>query len=162
MTPIEPVPLAINIGNRAGYVAELLRQGESANSILRTLSENGAGIQRQAGLRLVAQVRGTLERGSTTQGLTPNQIPDSRDYGTWAMGRGGQYATNVAVYLQDREDGSSLTQFYTHVTNEPHTPEEAALAAMDSFDNSDEENEYNQRVVGALPGAMWQTVPFNS
>lgn len=154
--PIE----AINIGNRAGYVAELLRQGESANSILRTLQENGAGMQRQAGLRLVAQVRDTLQRQPEIEGLPGNQIPDAAQYGTWAMGRGGQYATNVAVFSQERESGASIKSFYTHVTNDPHTPEEAANAAVESFTDDDAESRYGQRVVGALPGAMWQTVPY--
>lgn len=154
-----PIP-EINVGNRAGYVAQLLQEGNSANSILRTLSEAGAGMQRQAGLRLVAQVRDTLQRAPQTVALPGNQLPDASQYGTWAMGRGGQYATNVAVYLQDRETGESIRAFFTHVTNDPHTPEEAANAAIASFTDSGGDDRYNQRVAGALPGNMWRTVAF--
>lgn len=161
MSVIEPPPSEINVGNRAGYVAELLREGNSANSILRTLQESGADMQRQAGLRLVAQVRDSMQRSAEIQSLPGNQLPSADQYGTWAMGRGGQYATQVAVYLLDRDTGESIKAFYTHVTNEPHTPEDAANAAIDVFNTSDEESEYNQRVVGALPDNMWTTVPYS-
>lgn len=150
----------INIGNRAGYIAGLLREGMSANGILRTLADNGAGIQRQAGLRLVAQVRDTIQRTPDLQSLRGNALPGAEKYGTWAMGRGGQFATNVAVFSQERESGVSIKSFFSHVTNEPHTPEEAANAAIQSFTDDDAESRYGQRVTGALPGAMWQTVPF--
>lgn len=153
-------PPAVNIGNRAGYIAGLLREGKSANAILRELQAAGGGIQRQAGLRLVAQVRDTLSRAPDAGNFAGNQLPDAGQYGTWAMGRGGQYATQVAVYLQDRDNGDSIKQFYTHVSNEPHTPEDAANAAIDLFSQTDDDSEYDQRVMGAMPGTMWQTVPY--
>lgn len=161
MSAVEPPSEVINIGNRAGYVAQLLREGESANGILKTLRDNGAGMQRQAGLRLVSQVRDSLNREQTIAGLPGNQLPDGSQYGTWAMGRGGQFATKVAVYTIDRDSGVAFKNFTTIITNDPHTPEEAAAAAIDMFSDPDALDQYNQRVTGALPGMMWQTVPFD-
>lgn len=150
----------INIGNRAGYIGGLIREGFSANKILRTLSESGAGIQRSAGLKLISQVRESLDKAPGIASLPGSSLPSAEQYGTWAMGRGGQYATNVAVYSIDKETGQSIKSFYTHVSNEPHTPEEAAQAGIDLYTNDDAAQRYGQRVTGALPGMMWQTVPF--
>lgn len=160
MTSTEPPGGGVNIGNRAGYVAGLIREGLSANKILSTLREAGAGMQRAAGLRLVGQVRDSLARSPEIQAMRGDQLPTGDQYGTWAMGRGGQYATNVAIYSIDRGSGVALTSFFTHVTNEPHTPEEAAQAGIDLYTDAGADDRYGQRVVGALPGNMWQTVPY--
>jgi hypothetical protein len=150
----------VNIGNRAGYIAELVREGYSANKILGTLRDLGAGMQRSAGLKLVSQVRESMDKAPGIAGLRGDQLPSADQYGTWQMGRGGQYATNVAVYSIDKDTGASIKSFYTHVTNEPHTPEEAAQAGIDLYTNDDAAQRYGQRVTGALPGMMWQTEAF--
>lgn len=150
----------LNIGNRAGYVAGLLREGQSANQILGTLRDAGVGMRRANGLKLISQVRDSLTREPVIAGLRGDQLPDAAQYGTWAMGRGGQYATKVAVYGVGRETGIATKSFYTHVSNEPHTPEEAAAAAIDVFTDADAQDRYGQTITGALPGMMWQTVPF--
>jgi hypothetical protein len=160
VTSTEPGPGDVNIGNRAGYVASMLREGMSANSILQTFKDLGAGMRRANGLKLIGQVRDSMAKASTVEGLRGDQLPDAAQYGTWAMGRGGQFATNVAVYTVERQTGLALTKFYTHVSNEPHTPEAAAQAAIDTFNDPDAASRYGTTVTGALPGMMYHTVPY--
>src|SRR5437899_2882582 len=99
--------------------------GTSARGALAELRELGGTSADRKWFELYGQVADTLARTADTAALDPTMLPLPSDYGTWSMGRGGQYATQVNVTYIDEETGLRSTSPYTHVTDEPHTPEEA-------------------------------------
>lgn len=150
-----PVP-----GNPAGFIAYHLQIGSSARESLAAWREAGGTAGNQAWYRLVGQVQDTLNRTSEMAALEPDLLPSSSDYGEIAMGRGGQYATNVVVTAVDQETGLASSSWFMHVTSDPHTPGEAQDAAMDEYGTDDNQSRYGQIVTGAFAVHVWQTVPF--
>lgn len=160
MTFIEEGGGGINIGNPAGFMSSKIMEGVSANQALRDFRDAGGAFRRQDWLRSYAGVRDTLSRQPDIAGISPSTVPDASQYGEWAMGRGGQFATQVQIHVIDRESGIVGTAPFTFISDEPHTPEDAVEAGIDLYTNDEAAQRYGQRVVGGLPSAMWKTVPF--
>lgn len=160
MTFIEDADSGINLGNPAGFMASKVMEGSSANQALRDWREAGGSFTRQDWLRGYANVRETLANSPTIGAIDPTAIPDAQQYGEWAMGRGGQFATQVQMQVLDRGSGVVGTAPFTYITDEPHTPEDAIAAGIDLYTNDEAAQRYGQRVLGGLPSAMWQTVPY--
>lgn len=147
-------------GNPAGFIAYGLSVGKSGNEILREWRDLGGSSGNESWRRMVGSIADTINRTDDMAALDPGALPTAADYGEWQMGRGGQYATQVAVTARDDETGLLTTSQYTYVSNEPHTPDEAVEAAMDEYGISDNAAAYGQDVLGAFVTHVWQTVPF--
>lgn len=160
MTFVEGAIEAVDIGNPAGFMASKINEGVSANQALSDFREAGGSFRRQDWLRGYAGVRDTLTSRPEIAGIDPTSVPEAAQYGEWAMGRGGQFATQVQIQVMDRESGIVGSAPFTYITDEPHTPEEAVAAGMDLYTNDEAAQRYGQRVMGGLPSAMWQTVPY--
>lgn len=160
MTFIEDIGEGVNIGNPSGFMASKIMEGVSANQALRDFREAGGAFKRQDWLRGYAATRDTLSSAPQIAGIDPSSVPEAGQYGEWAMGRGGQFATQVQIQVMDRASGIVGTAPFTYVTDEPHTPDEAVAAGIDLYTNDDAAQRYGQRVLGGLPSAMWQTVPY--
>lgn len=151
----------IDIGNPAGFIADKLREGISANRALQEFQEAGGGMRRQTWYRLFGQVADTIARQPESEALDPSALPDASAYGEWQMGQGGQYATQVNVMFRDAESGVIGTAQYTHVSDQPHTPGEAIDAAIDVYSDEDAASRYEQVILGGVATSVWQTVAFN-
>lgn len=149
-------------GNRAGFIARAIQQGMSANQTLAALRDAGAGMARQAGLRLYGQVMGSLANREAQVAYPTNALPRAEVLSPWAMGRGGQFATQVEIQVRDRRTGIISAVQYTHVTNEPHTGDEAIQAGMDLYGDTDTQNRYGQTVEGGVVINRFETVPYES
>lgn len=159
MTAIPPPEDGIDIGNRAGYIAQMITEGLSANEGLDLLREYGAGYRRTDFLADWGRVSDALARNPETLALDPTILPGGEDYASIAMGRGGQYATRVSIGLVNMDTGIQGTGWYLHVTDEPHTPQDAIEGAMDAF--SDENtSRYRERITSLLPSVTYVTVPY--
>ena len=151
-----------DLGNVSGFMAQSIRDGLSANEALREFREAGGAMRRDYWLQGYSEVRDVLSREDTAGALDPGALPDGTDYGEWAMGRGGQYATQVTVFLRDIETGTVTPQQYTYVTDDPHTPEEAELNAIEDFGDAEAVSDYGQAVQGAVTTAVFATVPWQA
>lgn len=159
MSAIEPPDEGINLGNRAGFIAQMISEGYSANEGLSLLQSYGAGYRRSDFLADWGRVSDALARSGDTLALDPTQLPTGEDYAELAMGRGGQYATRVSIGIVNMDTGISGTGWYLHVTDEPHTPQDAIEAAQDAF--SDENTtRYRERITSMLPSVTYVTVPY--
>lgn len=147
-------------GNRAGFIARAIQQGMSANQTLAALREGGAGMARQAGLRLYGQVASSLANREAQISYPTNALPRAEVLSPWAMGRGGQFATQVEIQVRDRRTGIISAVQYTHVTDEPHTGDEAIQAGMDLYGDTDTQNRYGQTVEGGVVINRFETVPY--
>lgn len=149
-----------DVGNVSGYVKEYIKAGYSATAALAEFRDAGGAIRDSRWYSLYGQITDTIAREPAFLALDPYTLPDASEYGTWAMGAGGQYATQVKIQLLDRDDGTITTQLATYVTDEPHTPIEAQMWAMDTFGDADAEADYGVTVMGATASAVWTTVPY--
>src|ERR1700693_5761136 len=131
-----------NVGNVSGYIRDMVGQGLSATEALAQYREFGGAIRDSRWYALYGQVTDTVAREPEFLAVNPYVLPDSSQYGTWAMGRGGQYATQVQIQLVDRGTGLITTQLSTYVTDVPHTGIEAEAWAQDQFGNAESEADY--------------------
>lgn len=147
-------------GNPSGYIRSLIQSDVGPTEGLRNFRDAGGSIQDSRWFDLYHQVDATLADNPTALGLDPLSLPGPGDYTTWALGRGGQYMTQVEVQVRDRDTGFFLTKQYTYVTDQPHTAAEAEDDAFDLFGDPDTENAYGETVMGAIAVTFAQTVPY--
>lgn len=152
----------VELGNPAGFIAQAIRSGQNATQALSAYREAGGSARTQTWYGLYGQVSDTLARQPEAANLEPNRIPGAEDYGEWSMGRGGQFATQVQILFRDRETGIIGSAPYTHITDEPHTPDEAVYAGIDLYTNDEAAQRYAQQVLGGVVTNVWQTVPFGA
>lgn len=160
MAFLEETGDGVNIGNPAGFMLAKIQEGISANQALADFREAGGAYRRQDWLRGYAGVRDALQMRPEIAGIEPSAIPEAGAFAEWRMGRGGQFATQVQMLVMDRESGIMTIAQYTHITDEPHTPDEAVQAGIDLFGQPATESRYSQRVMGGLPSGLYRTVPF--
>lgn len=150
----------VNIGNPAGYIKGLINEGESATSGLDIFRSDGGAIRTQTWFQLYGEVNASMIRAGDAAGLDPYVLPGPSDYSEWAMGTGGQYVTQVNVFVVDRDTGLVGTINYTYVTDEPHTPAEAEAAAFDEYSDADTQDSYGQTVQGTSTANVYRTVSW--
>lgn len=150
----------VDVGNVSGYVKDYIKAGYSATAALADFRDAGGAIRDSRWYALYGQVTDTIAREPSFLALDPYALPDPSEYGTWAMGRGGQFATQIQLQLIDRGSGLITTQLATYVTDMPHTPVEAQMWAQDTFGDPDAEADYGVTVMGATATKIWTTVPY--
>lgn len=148
-------------GNPAGFIAYQVSIGASARESLAEWRSLGGTSGNQAWNALYGQVTDAMLRRPDWATLDPNTLPTGADYGTWAMGSGGEYATQVKVMVTDADTGDELLLDFTHTSSDPHTPAEAMAAALADYGDADTLDQYAQTLQGAFVSAVYRTVPWN-
>jgi hypothetical protein len=59
-----------------------------------------------------------------------DQLPTGPQYSTYRAGEGGQYATFVQTYTRAVGDTEVTTHYFTHISDVPHTANQAIAAAQ--------------------------------
>ena len=155
--PFDPLT---DIGNIAGFQSEFVGQGYSARQALQVFRGAGGTSGDARWFASYANVRASLANSDYNYALDPNQYPAGSDYSQWAAGRGGQYATSVAIQMIDKDTGLIGTHRYMHLTDTPHTPAEAMQAGIDLYGSDDNVEKYRQDVGGAYVVGIYQTTPY--
>lgn len=150
----------VDIGNPAGFIAQSIRDGLSGNETLRQFREAGGQMRNEYFRSTYANIRDAMARSENVAGLNPDALPTGEDYAEWSMGRGGQYATQVTVFIRQKGTGDTGTRNFTYVTDEPHTPGEAEQAAIDEFTDPINAGPYEDVVTGSMATNVYQTTPF--
>lgn len=150
------------VGNPAGYMAQAIDQGWSATQALVTYRADGGRFGNDAWFQQYGQVAASLANAPAAAGLDPYLIPDANQYSTWALGRGGEYATQVQVQVVDTDTGVSGTINYTYKTSEPHTPIEAMQAAIAAYGDDETLGKYAQTIQGSFASNVYMTVPYSN
>lgn len=148
-------------GNPAGFIAYNVSIGTSARQALSDWRDLGGTAGDAAWYRMYGQITDTLLRTEAQAALDPSTLPSASDYGEWAMGQGGQYASQVKVIVTDTETGEQTLLDYTHVTDEPHTIDEAIAYAEADYGDADTLDAYGQELQGAFVTHIWTTTPWN-
>lgn len=110
-----------------------IESGMSATSSLRAFREMGGRIGNERWYALYGDVRSAVGNREGIQSMLYDSIPQAAQMTDWAAGEAGQQATFVQTYLQVPGERSPRTSFYIHVTDNPHTPQEAINAAQGSI-----------------------------
>lgn len=160
MSDFEGVDQGVELGNVTGYQAGMIREGMSARSALAAFREAGGAIRDSVWYSTYASTRDGIARLGEAANLDYDALPSGEAYGTVAMGGGDQYVTKVQLTLVDIDTGDVLTNYYTHVADDPHTPGEAVAEAMDIFGGTESLSNYRTRVVGGLVTSVFRTTPY--
>lgn len=115
------------------YIPQLIREGYSANSALKFLREQGAGMRRETFLRTWGEVRGALA-AQPALGSVPLDSPrPASELATWRAGRPDTFGYQVAVVVRDRPTGLVTTKT-TYVFSPVNiSPAEAQQRAIDNY-----------------------------
>jgi hypothetical protein len=149
-------------GNKAGAMVQLIRSGLSARAGLAAWREAGGTTGDARWYNLWGQIDDTLRRKADFGSIDPYSLPAPTDYGTWAVGQGGRYVTQVSLSLLDPATGDLFQQYADYFSNEPHTPNEAAVAMIDQWSDPGAVEAYGLVVQGATATSIYQTVPYGT
>jgi hypothetical protein len=149
-------------GNPAGFIVGAINEGQSATAALNAFREAGGEMRTQTWYQMFGQVTDAIARSPLAGSLDPYSLPDPGAYATWAMGPGGEYATQVDLFFRDLDTGLVGSIPYTYVTSDPHTPEEAIAEAMGDFGESDTQAQYDQVMLGGTVRNVYTTVQFGA
>lgn len=140
----EPLPPGVLVA----HALRAVREGLGANAWLRALTEAGAGVRRQVGLRVYAQAkRLNAEYGEEiTRPL--NAVPVQSETAPWEVqGEGGVLQT-VLLFYREAVTGRTVERFYNVKTAEGVTRQEAVNRAIDA--NTANATRYQQSLTGAF------------
>lgn len=156
--PDEP----IDVGNPSGFFAWAIDVGFSARGAIDEFRSIGGSGSNDKLRGLYAQTYDTIMRTADFMSTDYNSLPSASDWGTWQMGRGGQYAMQVVIQQSDPDSGLTSESYYTVVKDEPFSKADAEEQAMIDFGNPANEDRYGLQVLGAVAVHGWLTVPWES
>lgn len=137
----------LNVGNRAGYLAQLLDSGMSGNQALRTLQDAGIGMQRSIGLKMVAEIRGAAARSADVNALASDVLPPDNIIGTWTTSGPDRFAYQVQAFVKDGA-GNLTVLHHTVITDsliDKGTALDVTYSDMETLQDS-----LGKTVVGAM------------
>lgn len=146
--------------NPAPFIANLIQDNIGVTAGRALMREAGMRMSNATFSRMYGQVREAIGGREQLQGLDYEAIPSGEQYSTWTAGQGGQYATFTTTFIRPTGSREVEPAFYFHITNEPHTPQEAIDAAAVFFADGDEINPvYGPReIIGAVVTSVNRTV----
>lgn len=121
--------------NAGAFMVEAAEQGMGVVEARTAMREAGLQMSNATFSRMYGEVRSTLANRDLVAGLDYGAIPPGDAFSTWTMGEGGQYATFVTSYVRVPGTREVEPRFFTFVTDEPHTPQDAIDAAADHYTN---------------------------
>lgn len=126
LRPIER-PLSPAAQRVLPFIQRGLREGASANAILRSLQEHGLGLRRTEFLAAVRVVQGRqLSVEKYLQGLGPNRRPDPSRAPRAIVGQARRWAWVVEVTGTFEATGEPITRYVTVSTSRTLTREDVA------------------------------------
>lgn len=146
----------LSVGNRAGYMAQMVDQGLSNNAILSALSDAGVGIQRATGLRVLGEIRAGADRSADVVAMAHDVLPDDSMLSTWSTARAEGYAYQVQLFVKD-DAGDVFTLQHTVVTDSLIDKATAIDVAMS--DQQDSASRYGYSAVGGLVSNIYTMTP---
>lgn len=139
----------------AGFIAQMLKNGESATSALRIFRDEGGAIRTQTWYRLAGEVRAALDNLHIVAGLDPSLAVSVDRFTPWSAGQAGQYMYQVDVLQHDSEFDVITRAPYSFTTDQIITPQLAIDEAMAVY-SIDTPSAEGQTVVGGVLTGLYQ------
>lgn len=156
--------MADEVGIGGGLIGQFLQgaigEGLSMTAARNMFREQGIGrIANQTFSQLYSEARFAASKYDDWASLNYGAIPGGEQYGTIRAGGPERFLTRVEVGVRESGSRDLTTTFFTHMSAEPHTPQEAIDAAMAHAAGSDDSGPSgNQGVaVGAWIGGIFRT-----
>lgn len=125
---------AIEAGfNVSAFLPRAIEEGMSARRALASFREAGGRMGNQAFRSLYGEARAAVEGRDAIAGLDYDAIPPGTAYTDWTAGAEGRYATFVQSFTRMPGEVEVENRFYTHITDAPHSPQEAIDAAAEFY-----------------------------
>lgn len=140
------------------FIVQAVNEGLSMRQAVAGFREAGFEMGNQAFRQMFGEIREAVGNRDVIAGLDYGAIPPADAYSTWAAGDEGQYATFVTSYTRMPGTVEIEPRYYTYVTDEPHTPQEAVDAAAGFYTGDQGQPGYQQGVYqGSVITSMTRT-----
>lgn len=148
-------------GPVGAFIRSAISEGLGVTAARNAMREAGIGRMNNTTFgQIYGQIRDTIGARSAIAALDYSVLPPAGAYSEWAAGTSGRYASFVDVHV--REIGSQQTgrKWFQHVTDFPHTPQEAIDAAMASVMGGTETGltPSGEVIIGATITSLTRTV----
>lgn len=144
-------------GGLFGSAVRAAREGISAGAWLRALSDAGAGIRRQVGLRLFREAR-TIAAETGEEPTRPlNQVPSLAESPPAPTRDSEGVLQTVRLVYREKVTGNLRTVFHSTKSESGITRQEAIDNAIDAYAAHSEE--YQTTLVGAVHTSSIRLVP---
>lgn len=150
------VPLSVG-----GFIRQAIGEGLGVTAARNLFRSQGVGAMSNAAFgQLYGQIRTALGGRDQIAALDYNALPDAGVYTPWAAGEADRYATFVEVAVREVGSRTITSKFHTHVSDAPHTPQEAVEAAVATITAGNESGvtPSNEVVLDATVTSMTRTV----
>jgi hypothetical protein len=121
-------------GNPAGFIADAIRGGLSANRSLTNFRAAGGAIRRQTWLNLFGEVRASLGRIGDIAGLDPNVPPPPGAFTDSSWGRDGSYMYRIDVLVRRSGESEFEPRPFWYTSDDLISPWRAIEIGLDAFD----------------------------
>lgn len=144
-----------------GWIADALSEGISQRATIRTLRDAGFKFGDAKFRSIWGQTRASMGAIEQVQGITGSSLPRDDQYSEWGTLRGRGFATHITYTRREKGITEVQTGSFLHMTNEPHTPDEAFDAMFRTFEEpEDADKKYDFEVLGGLVTGIYKQVPL--
>lgn len=146
--------------NAGAFMAGAIEEGLGVVEARDAMRAAGLSMSNATFSRMYADVRAAIGERDAIQGLNYDAIPGGDQWGEWAAGAAGDFATFVTSYVRRPGSPDVEERYYIHVTGQAHTPQEAIDAAADFYtnDNLTQESMRGGNYQGSIVTSMVRTV----
>lgn len=135
-------------GGLIGHALRAIGEGQSANAWMRTLTESGAGVRRQVGLRVYGQARAIAAEYGQEATRPLDRVPTAAESRQWPTRESDGILQTVQLFYRERVTGNIVQRFYNVKTAEGITRQQAIDQAVAA--NTGNAGRYEQVLVGAV------------
>lgn len=121
--------------NAGAFMAQAANEGLGVVAARTAMREAGLQMSNATFSQMYGEIRAAVAGRDAIAGLNYDAIPGDDAFTTWRVEDGGGYATFVTNYVRVPGQRGVEPRYYTYVTDQPHTPQEAIDAAADHFTN---------------------------
>lgn len=139
-----------------GSAIRAAASGLSANEFYRSLQASGLGSRRSEVLKLFSQAKSLTVAAEAEAFANQLAIPTGHELGAWPVKDPGGVRQNVRILYRDRVTGDFKVTYWSTVTPNGITRQEAVNAAVDAYSANAED--YNQDLVGAFHSSAQRLV----
>lgn len=115
--------------NAGAFMAQAAAEGLGVVEARNAMRAGGLSMSNATFSAMYGEIRAAVGERDLLQGIDYGAIPGGEVYTDWTAGAEGDFATFVTSYVRVPGQSDVEERFYTYVTSDPHTPQEAIDAA---------------------------------
>ena len=145
--------------NAGAFMAQAASEGMGVVEARTAMREAGLQMSNATFSSMYGEIRAAVGERDAIQSLDYGAIPPGDAYTGITMGEGGDFATFVTSYVRVPGQDAVETRYFTYVTGEPHSPQQAIDAAADFYtaDDLTADSMAGGNYVGSVVTSMTQT-----